>query len=193
MWKKALVVVLVSACTPEEPAATANQAFVGALDEVSPKENVRVGFVTNGSLATLFFCGEGATIGSTTKWFNALPVTSTASFQGEEGAWKVTGQYTDTDAAGTLDRGDGRVLRWKVKRANEAEEGLYQLQEPEGRAGVVFFTGGAQGVYIRKGTVSDFLQITPLYPGVNTNPEGIPVKYTFQGQERIVRVTPAYP
>jgi hypothetical protein len=162
-------------------------AFTGNLDE----SNVKVGMVADGTQASVFFCGEGITAETTTRWFTSFPAQANEDFNAAAAGWTLRGRFTDGEASGTLDRGDGRLVRWSTKRA-AAGEGLYDRKEPNGRAGVVFFSGGAQGIYISKGIRDQFLQITPLRPA-GTLGEDVDVKYIAEGKERILTVSPASP
>jgi hypothetical protein len=191
---KVLLPLVFLACSDDPQSTAGNTRYVG---EIGQEASVKVGLVADGERVSVFFCGQGASAETATRWFGGISAPYDRTFVSEINGWTLTGTYGRESATGTLNRGDGKMLSWSVQRVDGEEFGLFERTEASGRAGVIFFPGpgatpAAQGVYINKGTKDEFLQITPLFPLIRTA-DGVQVKYTYRGVERMIAVKPVQP
>jgi len=133
--------------------------FVGDVEGT----DVRVGVVTENGKVAMFFCGGPTSLDASTRWLRGASPPSALDLTAQ--SWTAKGTASGASASGTVDRGDGKALRWTARRVGEdGLPGLYELVDAEGTAGVVVLDADhAQGAFIPKtGAVQQIEAIRPV-------------------------------
>jgi len=163
-----IFLVLASSCGSAGGAST----FVGSVEGT----DIKVGLVTDGGKAALFFCGGPSSFTQSTRWFRGDGAPSAISFTSAN--WAASGSANGELASGMVNPGIGSSLRWTAKRVSEdGLPGLYEsTTDPDGTAGVVVLDESTmQGAMLPKGsTATSVQQIVPILP-ITRSPDGIRV------------------
>ena len=98
------------------------QVLVGELSN----SDVKLGVITKGDKARLFFCGGSESVEDSTKWL-VVEMDQNSSFELDSGDWHLSGKL------------DGEMLSGELERDDDEEKGgdfLAQLIDPDTAAGV---------------------------------------------------------
>lgn len=158
--------------------------FVGDVEG----SDMRVGIVTEGGQAAVFFCGGATSYTNSTKWFRGAAQPTALSFAAD--GWVAKASANGDTATGTVDRGNGNALHFTAHKVSESGlPGLYQLKDGNGNAGVIVIDEKTvQGALIPATVGAAVQQIEAILPASRQN-DGVQVKVTENAMPRTFVVT----
>ncbi|HVJ93273.1 MAG TPA: hypothetical protein VM580_25905 [Labilithrix sp.] len=154
-----------ASCSDSAPVKTpeiASGTYVGQVEG----SDARVAVVVGPTSLVVFVCGGSASYETSTVWFRANRTETTQIDLSRENRKIHLDPAGATTLAGGLELGDGSDSHnVRVTRVgDDAIEGLYEVKDAEGQAGVVVSNADeAQGAFIQNITAK-ILQIVPIRP-----------------------------